>query len=80
MPLLEIIQTRQISTSGGLSTARSPIPQKLPPWMLPNFLRGRHMAGWSSLRGAGGKAGSPLKVTRKGPTVLRTGKNMTLHP
>ena len=65
MPLLEVIQTRQICTSGGSSTARSPYPQKLPPWMLPNFPRGRHMPGWGSLRGAGGKVGSTLSSLAK---------------
>jgi hypothetical protein len=80
MPLLEVIQTSQICTPGGSSTARSPYPQKLPPWMLPNFPRGRHMPGWGSLRGAGGESGIHLEFTRKGPTVLRTGRKVTLHP
>ena len=50
MPLLEISQARQISTTGGVSSAQSSDPQ----WRAivdgAEFLRGTNMAGWSSLR------------------------------
>jgi hypothetical protein len=49
MPLLEVLQTRQSAPLAGQVLPVS-VSAKLPPWMLPNLLRGRHMAGWSSLR------------------------------
>jgi hypothetical protein len=80
MSLLKIAQTRQISTPGGSKECPVSVSAKPPSWMLPNPLRGRHMAGWSRLHRTRGKSVIHLEINSQSPNGAAHRKKVDTPP
>ena len=80
MPSLEIIQTRQISTSGESSSACFPYPQTPPSWTLPNALRRSAHRGVEFLAPCEGKSVIHLEIHSRRPNGATHRKKVDTPP